>query len=539
MIAYFDCFSGIAGDMLLGAFLDCGVPVEALKAGLASLPVEGWDIEATPVLLSGIHAINVRITLHGVSDDEELATAPATPPRSYPNHDHHEAHSRAQSHAHSEHSHADHEHSHSHSHDHDHSHTHTHEHPHGHEHTHDHHHGHDHEHHVGQGHGHAHHHGRSMAEIRAIIEASELSARVKQISLTIFEAIAVVEAELHHSTPDAIHFHEIGGVDSLIDICGAAWCLEYLGVETVHSSALPYSTGYVDCVHGRMPVPAPATLKLLRGAPMVPTGIIGEMVTPTGAGIVGTLATSFGDPPAFVPRHVGFGAGKKVWPDRPNLLRVVIGEAVPTAVGATTPSDASASSATATQPQMQPRDGLEWQTLTLIESNIDDMNPEFFDHVFARLLETGAVDVWLQPVQMKKNRPAAVLSALCEPVHRDRVLATLLKETTTLGARVSEIQRAALPRKIVGVMTKWGLVRVKVAHWKEESLERAAPEYEDVARLATTCGVAAQTIYQAALASFEAQKNIATNEAAATSSGGPSGDIVSQTLIEQAQQAQQ
>jgi uncharacterized protein (TIGR00299 family) protein len=439
-IAYFDCFSGIAGDMLLGAFLDCGVPLESLKKGLSSLPVSGWDIEATPVLQSGIHGIKVRVTLDGKDD--------------------------------SSHSHADHSHDH---------------------------HGHDHSHH--HEHSHAHEHGRSMAEIRALIEASELSPRVKTTALDVFGRIAVVEAEMHHSTPEEIHFHEIGGVDSLIDICGAAWCLEYLGVDAVHCSALPYSTGFVDCAHGRMPVPAPATMKLLRGAPMFPTGLTGEMITPTGAGIIAALAQSFGDPPAFIPREVGFGAGTKTWPDRPNLLRVSVGEAV----GSTVDSNRT----------------LKQETLVLLETNVDDMNPELWDFAIERVFAAGALDAWITPIQMKKNRAAHTFSALCESSTHAAVLTSILRETTTLGVRETRVTRRSLPRTVETAQTPWGEVRIKVARWSDENIERGAPEYDDVARVARAHLVAASEVYLAAQQAWRLNREIAETNTAQLPSNAP------------------
>ena len=301
---------------------------------------------------------------------------------------------------------------------------------------------------------------------------------------------------MHHSTPEDIHFHEIGGIDSLIDICGVAWCLEYLGVDEVHCSALPYSTGYVDCAHGRMPVPAPATLELLKGAPLVPTEIQGEMVTPTGAGIVATLCSGygpsrFGSPPALTPRHIGCGAGKKRFADRPNLLRVIIGDRM------------EAVDAISTDTSSLENDGLKWETMSLIETNIDDMNPEFFDHVLERLFAAGAVDVWLHNAQMKKNRPGSLLGALCPTTSQEMVVAAMLRETTTLGVRVSQVRRGALPREIHNVETAFGQMQVKVARWPEGTVYRAAPEYDDVTRLATQHNVAARDVYQAALAAFD------------------------------------
>lgn len=469
-IAYFDCFSGIAGDMALGALLDAGVPLAELKQALASLPVTGWDIEAEPVLQSGIHCLSVRITLDGVSDEEELAAVQVA---------------RETEHAH--------DHTHDHDHDHEHSHDHPHDHHDHHHHDHDHDHGHSHPHHphsfgAGKHHEyghkdhshehHHHHHGRSMAEIREIIQASQLSERVKRDSLKIFGKIAEAEAYLHHSTPEDIHFHEIGGVDSLIDIVGVAWCLEYLGIDAVYCSALPHSTGFVDCAHGRMPVPAPATLEILKGAPWTPTDLKGELVTPTGAGIVGALAVDFGGAPAMATSSIGLGAGKKQLPDRPNMVRVLVGDSV-----------AAADSLP----------GIEWRPLQIIEANIDDMNPELWEAVFERLFEAGALDVWLQPIQMKKGRPAQLLSVLGDPAAQKSLLETVLRETTTLGARVSTVQRAALPREIREVSTPFGPVRVKVATWPQGGVERAAPEWEDVKRLAKAGQVPAREVYEAAV----------------------------------------
>lgn len=491
-IAYFDCFAGIAGDMTLGALLDCGVPLDRLREGLASLPVEGWRIDAEPVLRGGIHALDVSISLHDQTDEDELHHA--------------QQHALEHAHSHAEHSHEAHHH---HEHEHHAHEAHSHE---GHVHSHD-----DgdvppHEYSSGgengvakhaHDHAHPHVHGRSMAEIRAIIEASGLSERVKRDSLAIFWSIAKVEAKMHHSTPDEIHFHEIGGVDSLLDICGAAWCLEYLGVDEVHCSAMPMSTGYVDCAHGRMPVPAPATMELLKGVPFFPTPIRGEMITPTGAGIVKTLSKTFGAPPAFTPRHVGFGAGKKQFADRPNLLRVVIAEEVVIA------EKLEASAYMSTHVAGESTDaienaGLEWRTLSLVETNIDDMNPELFDHVVARLFEAGAVDAWLSPAQMKKNRPGSTLSVLCAPQQCDVMVSLVLRETTTLGVRVSSVRRGALHRASRSLETHWGTVRVKVVGWAEENLRRAAPEYDDVKRLANEHDVPAREVYAAALAAWEA-----------------------------------
>ncbi len=401
-IAYFDCFSGIAGDMALAALLDAGAPLEELRAALASLPVEDWSIESAAVLRSGIHAQSVSIALHGQTDAQELEAA--------------------------------------------------------------------------DGHHH-HHHGRSMREIRDIIKASDLSARVKRDALAIFGKIATAEALLHHSTPDEVHFHEIGGLDSLLDIVGVAWCLERLKVEQVWASALPMSSGFVRCAHGLMPVPAPATLELLKGAPWVPTDVRGEMVTPTGAGILAALCKGYGSAPAMTLEQIGLGAGKKDFPDRPNILRV--------SIGATADSAAS--------------DGLEWRTLTQFEANVDDLNPQAWELAFERLFEAGALDVWLVPIHMKKGRPALILGAMCDDSHEKAVLGAILRETTTLGVRRIRLERAALDREMARVATPFGPIAVKIARNEALGIARAHPEWEDVKRAARLFGVPAREVHEAAM----------------------------------------
>jgi uncharacterized protein (DUF111 family) len=288
-----------------------------------------------------------------------------------------------------------------------------------------------------------------------------------------------------------------------------------------------------------MPVPAPATLKLLRGAPMVPTGLTGEMITPTGAGILAALTRGYGDPPAFTPHQVGFGAGTKDWPGRPNLLRVTIGEMAEAGV----------------KPHAAAADGLEWTTLAQLKTNVDDMNPELWSHVLDQLFAAGALDAWLTPAQMKKNRPAQTLAVLCEESLRDVLLRVVLRETTSLGVRVSAVRRAALPREMANVATPWGEVRLKVARWREGGVLRAAPELDDVARLARECGAPAGEIYAAAARAWqnvgERENPMGTNAAAMPSSGRnvtdaqrsygdpAEQDTRSVTGLEQSRQAQQ
>ena len=301
---------------------------------------------------------------------------------------------------------------------------------------------------------------------------------MKERALKIFGEIARAEAKIHDTTPDDVHFHEIGGLDSLLDIVGVAWCLDYLGIERVYASALPMSRGFVQCAHGLMPIPAPATLEILKGAPWTPTEIVGELVTPTGAGILAALCESYGVAPAMTMQTIGFGAGTKPsWGERPNLLRVAIGTV-------------------AQSPKLQ---GLEWENLSLLQTNIDDMNPQLWEAVFDALFAAGVLDVWTTPIAMKKGRPAQELSALTSAQTRDAVLSAILRHTTTLGVRIQTVERAALPRAMETVQTRFGAIRVKVATWPQGDVQRAHPEWEDVKARALEHDVAAREVYQAAL----------------------------------------
>lgn len=412
--------------MALGALLDCGVPLDELREALRSLPVDGWELETEPVLKSGIHALKVRIALHGQSDVEEQQVKA---------HDHEQHH---------DHSHHHHEHSHDH-----------------------------------------HHHGASMADIRQLIGKSTFSDRVKQTSLAIFEKIAIAEAHQHHTTPDKVHFHEIGGVDSLLDICGVAWCLEYLGIEKIYASKLPLSTGFVDCAHGRMPVPAPAVMELLKGVPVYSSGLKGEMITPTGAGILAALCEHFGDAPSMTITNIGCGGGTRQWPDRPNLLRVTLGESIEEDI------DKSTFSA-----------GLEHQHLRVLETNIDDLNPQLYEDVCDKLWQVGALDVWLQSVQMKKNRPAVKLSVLCENAKMDSVLKVLLLQTTSLGVRIADVQRLSLKRRMETVSTAFGEIAVKLALDEQGNVLRGQPEYDVMREFANQHDVPLQNVENAAKAAI-------------------------------------
>ncbi|MCC6446745.1 MAG: nickel pincer cofactor biosynthesis protein LarC [Armatimonadetes bacterium] len=315
-----------------------------------------------------------------------------------------------------------------------------------------------------------HHHHRSFTEIARMIGESGLSERVKAQSVAVFRRLGEAEAKVHNTSLDEIHFHEVGAVDSIVDIVGAVIGLEMLGVEEVHVSRLPAGHGFIRAAHGVLPVPAPATVELTRGIPVYPVDAEGEMVTPTGAAIVSALGKSFGKMPEMRVSSVGYGAGKKEF-TFPNLLRVYIGDAED-------------------KPRAHP--------ITCLETNIDDMNPQFYDYLMERLFEKGALDVFMTPVQMKKNRPAAMLTVLSPPEREADLLPILFSETTTLGIRVSRVERYCLDREWKDVSTPYGPVRVKIASL-DGIPQTVEPEYEDCKRLASEKQVPLKEVYRAAV----------------------------------------
>jgi uncharacterized protein (TIGR00299 family) protein len=304
---------------------------------------------------------------------------------------------------------------------------------------------------------------------------ANLSGDVLARAMAIFERIAVVEARLHGVSVEDVAFHEVGAVDSIVDIVGAAAGLAWLAPSLVTARRVALGGGMVSTAHGRLPVPAPATLELLAGAEVeAGSPDDGELTTPTGAAILAATVQRFGPMPPLEVQAVGWGAGDRELRDRPNLLRVVVG-----------------------------RPSLETQTgeCVVVEANIDDMNPELTDSVFEALFAAGALDVWLQPITMKKGRPALLVSALCEPALREAVAGALLAESTTIGVRYRGVGRTILPRRLVEVDTPWGRVRVKVAGPEGAPLN-VAPEYEDCRRLAREKNLPVKLVYQAALAAF-------------------------------------
>lgn len=380
-IAYLDAFSGISGDMVVGALIDLGVPLTYLKRELKKLDVQGYRLTAEPVKRSGITA-----TQFGVHITKKQKS-------------------------------------------------------------------------------------RDYAVIRQLIGSSKLDAAVKETSLLIFKKIAEAEAKVHGQSIEKVHFHEVGAVDSIVDIAAAALGFHRLGITRFVCSPIPTGSGMVDTMHGMMPVPAPATLLLLKGIPIAPDATRMELTTPTGAAIAAALAENFGAMPAMKSLAVGYGAGTKIRQDRtPNLFRIVLGE--PAGHG---------------------------KRLMVLETNIDDATPESLGYATLKILAAGALDVWVASVTMKKGRQAFVLSVLCNP-HKSADLRNLmLEETPTLGVRQYEVERFELERKIIKVKTKFGEVRVKEA-LTPGGQRRLKPEYDDCKALAEKAGKPFDAVYRAVLA---------------------------------------
>jgi len=309
---------------------------------------------------------------------------------------------------------------------------------------------------------------RAFPEIRRIVEESRLSQWVREKALEVFERLAQAEAHVHGVPLEKVHFHEVGAVDSIVDVVGAVIGMDYLGVDRVCSSPLPAGGGWVRTEHGLLPVPAPATVMLLKDVPLYGSGAQRELVTPTGAAVLTTFAREFGPLPGMRLQAAGYGVGTHPSASPPNLLRILLGteEAVP----------------------ME-------KTLLMAEANIDDMNPELYDHVFDRLFALGVLDVHAIPVHMKKNRPGILLRALFEPFLKEKVLQEVFQETTTLGVRVCPVQRFELEREILHIETPHGPCRVKVARLAEGQV-RAVPEYEDCKRIAAASGKPLLKVYE-------------------------------------------
>jgi len=322
--------------------------------------------------------------------------------------------------------------------------------------------------------GHEHHH-RGLSAIAKLIEGSALAGTVKQRAVSVFRRLAEVEAKVHAIPVEQVHFHEIGAVDSIVDIVGACVGLEALGVGEVRAAAPPLGAGFVETAHGRFPIPAPATLELLKGIPTTASEERCELVTPTGAALLAEFCSGFGAMPAMRIERVGYGAGSRDLAKTPNVLRAVLGEMVVAS---------------------------ETDTIAVLETNIDDLNPQVFGDVMDRLLTMGALDVFLTPVQMKKNRPGTLLTVLCEPVDADRFADLLLEHTTSFGVRIHEARRRMLAREIVRVATRFGEIEVKIGRLAGKVVSRS-PEYESCRRAAAVATVPVREVQGAAARAAE------------------------------------
>ncbi|SDF32831.1 hypothetical protein SAMN04244560_00593 [Thermoanaerobacter thermohydrosulfuricus] len=312
-----------------------------------------------------------------------------------------------------------------------------------------------------------HHHHRHMKDVREIIEKSDLEEEVKKMSIEMFEKLAEAEAKVHGKSPEEVHFHEVGAVDSIVDIIGTAILIDMIKPDKIVSSPLPVSSGFIKTQHGLMPVPAPATAELLKGIPVYKSDIEGEIVTPTGAAIVKTLVNEFGGIPDMTINSIGYGAGTKDL-EIPNVLRTYVGEE---------------------EVKKKP------ESLMILETNIDDMNPEFYQYLFEKLFENGALDVFLIPIIMKKQRPGTLITVICEKENADKLKEIIFKETSTFGIRYYEVLRHKLDRDFSIVETPYGKVRVKKGYLNGK-LIKAYPEYEDVKAIAEKTGNSISDIYR-------------------------------------------
>ena len=441
-ILYLDIFSGIAGDMFIAALLDLGVDAKKLERELKKLKLDGYHLHISRQQKSSIA---------GVKFDVHLA------------HEHGHAHT-----------HDGHEHSHEHGHHHEH-----HHHNHPHDHSHEHHHDHAHE-------EHDHESQRNFADIKKIISRSQLSAWVKQKSIAVFARIAEAEGKIHGLPPNEVHFHEVGAVDSIVDIVGAAIALELLGKPRVFASPVVEGTGWIQCAHGRFPVPAPATLAIL-GARKIPVSQCEEpheLITPTGAALLAEFVESFGAMENLVAEKIGFGLGTRENQTRPNVLRAVL--------GSQTKVQSIKSKVAATN--------LDWESdkVAVLETNLDDCSGEILGAFVETVLAAGALDVFHAPIQMKKNRPGVLLTVLCAEVDADKFSEMILRETTAFGVRKTIAERRKLQRDFTEVKTTFGNVSVKIGRLGGKVVQ-IAPEFESAKKLAAKAKLPVKQIFETAV----------------------------------------
>ncbi|MFZ0638281.1 MAG: nickel pincer cofactor biosynthesis protein LarC [Candidatus Acidiferrales bacterium] len=390
-LAYFDCFSGISGDMVLGALVDAGLDLRQLETELRKLPLDSWSISAERVKRKAIAATKIHVEA-----------------------------------------------------------------------------------------GPQHHH-RHLSDILKMIDSASLTPRAAENARKIFQRLGEAEAKVHNIPIEKVHFHEVGAVDSIIDIVGSAIGFDLLGIGEFSCSPMDVGAGRVETEHGLLPVPAPATAELLRGAPAFSSGVQKELVTPTGAAIATTLSSSYGKMPPMRLGSVGYGAGSADLAEQANVLRLLVGESIPQEIADS--GDA---------------------VVSVIETNLDDMSPQIYGYFAERALAAGALDVFSTPVQMKKNRPGQLVTLLCEVSNRSRLIDLIFHETTTIGVRTYEVRRQTLHRETVPVETPLGAIRMKVSRLNGTILN-AAPEYEDCQRIAVQKGVPLKQVLSTATFHFQKQ----------------------------------
>jgi len=434
---YLDIFSGISGDMFIGAMLDLGVDFKQLEKELRKLGLDEYHLHVARAQKANIEGVKFDVHL----DDD---------------HHHHEE---------------EHAHGHSHHYEHDHEQGHGHHHHHEDE-DHDHHHDHDHE-----EHHHEHEHGRTFSEIKELIRRSDLSQWVKEKAVAVFHRVAVAEGKIHCKPAESVHFHEVGAIDSIVDIVGACVALELLGKPRILSATVTEGIGWINCAHGRFPIPAPATLAILadRKIPITQSEEPHELVTPTGAAILAEFAEGFGAMKDLVAERVGYGLGTRDNKTRPNVLRAVLGQS-----GSSAPHD--------------------WETDTIVtlQTNLDDISSEILGSFMEQALAAGALDVFYTPIQMKKNRPGVLLSVLCAAADADKLSELILRETSAFGVRRFSTERRKLKREMVRVRTPFGEVDVKIGRLDGKAIQ-VAPEFDSCRRLAAGAGVPLKQVYDAAL----------------------------------------
>ncbi len=382
-IAYFDCYSGISGDMTIASFLDAGLDINTLRRELSGLKIKGYEIRSQKVKRNGLAGTSfVCITPKGIR------------------------------------------------------------------------------------------HHRTLKEIQAIIDKSSLERKVKRLSKNIFDSIASAEAAVHGTAKKDVHLHEVGAIDSIIDIVGTAIAIDKLGIDEIYSSNITMGRTILSCEHGSIPIPGPASLELLRGVPVEISDIKAELVTPTGAGIIKAVSKGFGRMPMLKIDRIGYGAGTKELHEVPNMLRVVIGER---------------------------ESSFREDNIFVIETNIDDMNPQNFEYLFEKLFSGGALEAYTEPIQMKKSRPAFKLTVLSEPGKVKELSTVIFRETTSIGIRYHEVNRYKLDRRFVKAKTKYGDISVKLSSGPDDIMT-ATPEYDECAKLARQKGVPLKKVYEEAKA---------------------------------------